>query len=123
MFGLSKAKAAKPVDVATPGAGKKAPRVLEAKEAASKATNADTVVKTGAAKPKAAKKKGPDNNKRLAQLEAAETKRNAPAQTDDPVVLAAFEQGRTARNAAISRDDCPHGDGAAKEQWLKGYDA
>ncbi len=52
---------------ATKTADKATPRVLEAKEAASKATNADKVVKTGDARP--------DNNKRLAELEARDAAR------------------------------------------------
>ncbi len=38
-----------------------------------------------------------------------------------PVDPIAYEQGRAAKRSSIAAEDCPHGGGAAKDAWLKGY--
>lgn len=65
------------------------------------------------------KTKGPDNNRRLAELEAQEARRHPK---DDGPEHAAYEQGRAARRSRISREEPPHGDGPLLKAWLKGYD-
>lgn len=74
---------------------------LEAKEAASKATNADRVITTGEA----------------IVAEAAPT---ASLSQDYPL---AFDHGKRARGAAIARDQAPFGAGDELDAWLEGYDA
>jgi len=69
----------------------------------------------------AKKTKGPDNNRRLAALEAKEAAR-LKAASDDTAERAAYEQGRTARRARISRDEPPHGEGPLLKAWQKGHD-
>lgn len=65
--------------------------------------------------------KGPDNNKRLAELEAKEAARTRPAE-DDTALMLAYQQGRAARRGRISRDEPPHGEGPPLKAWQKGYD-
>lgn len=92
-------------------------------------------------KPRAHKSKGPDNNKRLAALEAKEAA--AKATNADAVITTgeaiareaaptaslsqdyplAFDLGRRARGAAIARDQAPFGAGDELDAWLEGYDA
>lgn len=74
--------------------------VLEAKEAAAKATNADTVITTGEA-----------------------IKREEPISLSQEYPLQ-YDAGRRARGAAIARDQMPafFNDGE-RDAWLEGYDS
>lgn len=72
------------------------------------------------------KPKGPDNNKRLAELETAEAARQAAVpelsdlQRTHPLE---YEQGRRAAEASIAKNQPPFGAGKALDAWLEGYDS
>ena len=59
----------------------------------------------------APKKKGPDNNKRLAELEARELRRDYPT---------AFQNGQRAARSNISEDQMPVLYGRERDAWLAG---